>query len=964
MASRSALLTATQAGRLLDHIRTRDGSEPAERVLADGYAPGATSLSALARDGVPMTWTGSAAERLGLTGEAAETLAAKIIKYGRGPNGEPLRTRTQPGQAQGRDAAERRPAWGWVVSAPKTVSLLLMAADPAVRDAARQAVLQAGQAAIAVLEACLTVRRGHAGANTEHVAGLCGVQAVHYTSSAADPHLHIHFVLNASAPSAHDGQWRALDSRVLFASQRMAEAAFQATLRRELDRDLDLRWTLHAVGPVPTWEIADLEPAVDRYSRARAHMRDVATRLGKVLGPHLSRDQDSLIWKMHRQEEPERAEAVEHLLDSVLAQAGDAAEALRQDWRNALGPQQAVLDALRLRDQPLALDDLAPRDAPETIAALTHPDAAREAAEKAMADLEAFRAKHRIQRQGRLPEAGIRQAVANYLAGYDIVRTHNALLDAAEAAQAKAALAEAAQQTTRTLLADLAERLGPFIPADVTAHYLAHGYNLQDARRLTAATIRYWHSQGLIRLPESRDLDTLCAAIERGYSPSTAQQHAVWSHCAKIVPDLLLQREAQIAAGAREAAQQQRRQLAIDLAGLSPDQALAAATIAQGRALTCIQGVAGAGKTHLMRPVVQAARHRDMAILVLSRNAKLAHELGDELGVPSSTLAAFAARAQHIARPTLLIVDEAGLVDQQDWQTVLLAATNRSVQIVAIGDRLQAQPIDRLATWAVVSQAAQDAGAYAELTQTFRCKEWQEEHDALRRADPDLATRIPDDRMTMADQDSATSAAANLVLERRALGEDALAIAATNEEAALIAKAIQAATGVQIDPHTRLRWGQRTGPGDTVRTRQNMHRIGVRNGDTWTVAATDQSGVSLQSRDGRRIRVSHDWTAQHLELAYAATADSAQGVTVDRAIVLLSPMLGRSRLYSAATRGRYAPIYVAASMDAATPREALAVCLRRDDIAPTMREILAANDQARHLSREAISPPQDWGQAL
>ncbi len=192
-----------------------------------------------------MRWTGSAATALGLTGEASPRAAARVLTHGLGPHGEKLRTdiKAMPRKdaRTGEEIAqERRDTVGWVLSAPKTISLLLAANDYDLRQAAVQALDQASEIALRELEQQVTVRRGAQGVRSEGIQGLIGVKALHYTSSAGDPHLHVHFVLNASAPAASDGKWRALDSKVLFAAQRVAEAAFQATLKDELSRRLNL----------------------------------------------------------------------------------------------------------------------------------------------------------------------------------------------------------------------------------------------------------------------------------------------------------------------------------------------------------------------------------------------------------------------------------------------------------------------------------------------------------------------------------------------------------------------------------------------------------------------------------------------------------------------------------------------------------------------------------------------------
>jgi hypothetical protein len=60
------------------------------------------------------------------------------------------------------------------------------------------------------------------------------------------------------------------------------------------------------------------------------------------------------------------------------------------------------------------------------------------------------------------------------------------------------------------------------------------------------------------------------------------------------------------------------------------------------------------------------------------------------------------------------------------------------------------------------------------------------------------------------------------------------------------------------------------------------------------------------------------YVADHVELAYAATAYQAQGRTVDTAHALISPTTTREVLYVSATRGRQANrLYVNTSFDPA-----------------------------------------------
>ena len=843
MAGRSALLTASGTRKLLSWVQREDGADPFEVAVGSGYLPDATP-EALARDGVPIQWCGQAAVALGLQGEATSAAASRVLTHGVGPHGEALRTRIQAIPQKNAKTGElipqsRRDTAGWVLTASKTVSLLLISDQPAVRQAVAHAIDQASTVAIRELEQQVTVRRKAQGVRSEGIQGLVGIKAYHYTSSAGDPHLHVHFILNNSAPAASDGKWRALDGNIFFASQRIAEAAFQATLKADLTARLQLdesAWTAQRVGGVTTWELTALVPAVERFSRATAHMQDLAKKILLTLDG-ATHHEHAWIWAQHRQDKRALAEALEHAMDAAIAQGGEASEALRGEWRHWFGPERQALEAITPRPHPQSLPEthestervlgaLNGTNATQREAAITQAD---HTAAQAQIALDHFRedARNVLYQKGAqaVPQdvlqaldesiqdaqqrpfgflrrfswwdhsarlSDLRQTKEDYLTWNRLWSANAQAQQHAQTVRQQAGHAadvdHTVLQSLRVLAVELGDTLGPFIAADLAAYWRSTvNVSLDDTRRLTAATLRWWHDEGLIHVPEGTDCTAYFTTIEHGLNPETKIHTQTWGHHGKIVSDPLLQRELALYQQATDLSQAQRRPLAVDITGLTPDQARAASTIAQGKALTTIQGVAGAGKTHMMHPIVAAAKAQGMPVKVLARNAKLAKELGNELGVSSSTLAKWTHRQSAAPGPTLIILDEAGLVDQADWQAVLQGAQDDPLQVVALGDRHQAQPIDRLATWAVVTSATQPHAAYAELTRTFRNQAWADEAGALRRGqDVSVESAHAAQRIWPAPEGHGAEAAAALVLQLMARGEDALGIAATNEDTAAL----------------------------------------------------------------------------------------------------------------------------------------------------------------------------------
>ncbi|MFE6926076.1 hypothetical protein ACFVAV_34040 [Nocardia sp. NPDC057663] len=137
-------------------------------------------------------------------------------------------------------------------------------------------------------------------------------------------------------------------------------------------------------------------------------------------------------------------------------------------------------------------------------------------------------------------------------------------------------------------------------------------------------------------------------------------------------------------------------------------------------------------------------------------------------------------------------------------------------------------------------------------------------------------------------------------------------------------------TGTAIDTHVFLGDGLVASAGDTVRTRRNDPRLRlsehdwVRNGYTWTIREVypDESVTVVRRVHGRdtadSVRLPGEYVREHLHLGYAATIDSAQGVTADSCHVALSGRESRQQFYVAMTRGRHTNhAYIATALDGA-----------------------------------------------
>ena len=140
------------------------------------------------------------------------------------------------GKALVRGAGEgHRAGWDITYSAPKGLSVLWAAADPALRKQLEGIQAAAVDEALTFLaeEGLVEVRLGAGGRIKQPAAGLTVGLFSHYTSRAGDPNVHTHCVVTNVA-AGRDGKLRTLETYRLHAACHMAGAAYRAALSARL----------------------------------------------------------------------------------------------------------------------------------------------------------------------------------------------------------------------------------------------------------------------------------------------------------------------------------------------------------------------------------------------------------------------------------------------------------------------------------------------------------------------------------------------------------------------------------------------------------------------------------------------------------------------------------------------------------------------------------------------------------
>lgn len=208
-------------------------------------------------------WFGRGAAELGLLARPDAATFGSVMRGEHPRTGRGLAARTTQVRA-----------YDLTFAAPKSVSVLFALGDEGTAERVIAAHRGACAAALAYLEAKgASVRMSGAERRPEAVRGIVAAVFDHVASRTLDPHLHSHAVV-ANVARGHDGRWRAIDGRGVYAHARAAGNLYDAHLRRLLVSDFGLDWAARRSG---AYELAVVDPVLvgvfsRRQSDIRAHL--------------------------------------------------------------------------------------------------------------------------------------------------------------------------------------------------------------------------------------------------------------------------------------------------------------------------------------------------------------------------------------------------------------------------------------------------------------------------------------------------------------------------------------------------------------------------------------------------------------------------------------------------------------------------------------------------------------------
>jgi conjugative relaxase-like TrwC/TraI family protein len=341
--------------------------------------------------------------------------------------------------------------------------------------------------------------------------------------------------------------------------------------------------------------------------------------------------------------------------------------------------------------------------------------------------------------------------------------------------------------------------------------------------------------------------------------------------------------------------------------------------------IAVVIGEAGTGKTFAIVAAADGWVQSGIELRAAAPTWRAANVMRSD-GLPATTVASLLVelgRAEHegddsLAQGSVLLVDEAGMVDSATLARLVSHAERAEAKLVLVGDPDQLGEIEAGGLFRAIT----------DRTEPIRLDEVIRHRHELDRV---AAKRIREgegrEALSLYESGERVTVAPNAEARREAMvrdwhefferGEDAVMVAKRNvdmEKLNAMAHEVRTQTG-KLGADKIEVGNARFAAGDLIITRVNDRSAAIYNRERWCIAEVDaeKHSVVLEGIDqARTVEVGADYLAQidpHSEApafqhAYAVTTYSAQGSTFERAFVMADPSMDKQELYVATSRTR------------------------------------------------------------
>ncbi|WP_235507733.1 MobF family relaxase [Agromyces sp. Root1464] len=425
---------------------------------------------------------------------------------------------------------------------------------------------------------------------------------------------------------------------------------------------------------------------------------------------------------------------------------------------------------------------------------------------------------------------------------------------------------------------------------------------------------------------------------------------------------------------------------------LDAAQVRTASAVASTDPLVVVEGAAGAGKTTMLAAAIEAATAHGRVTRVVTPTKKAAEVAHQELGVATDSVAKLVhehgwrwnrdgvwsrlsvgdidpdtdasytgpAASTRLARGERIVVDEAGMLDQDTALALLTVADEHGATVALVGDRAQLAAIGR---GGVLNMAAQLLPRVHRMTTVHRFIDpaYAALTVQMRRGEHPEALFDRMHALGLVVMHESTDALQE-ALAREWRDDDAVTVA-TNDEARGLNARIRderVHAGVVDDDCTATGSdGLSIGRGDVIQTRRNASAVRVANRQTWIVQSVGDDGAvwareHSSSRRQRTVRLPAAYVAEHTHLAYASTAYGMQGATVPESHTVVSDAMDAAGVYVGMTRGHDSNRLHVVAADLDDARAQFILATERDRADRGLAEATAfAKESVRGLTADA-----------
>ncbi|WP_131104480.1 MobF family relaxase [Ornithinimicrobium sufpigmenti] len=798
----------------------------------------------------------------------------------------------------------------------KSVSTLWAVADRPLAlqiEAAHQASVR--DALDYVEKHALFTRTGKQGVQQVDVRGLVAAAFTHRDSRAGDPDLHTHVAVANKVQTVTDGRWLSIDGRVLFKAMVSASEAYNTALEKHL-RPLGLTF-------------APRTPTTGPEARKRP--------VREVVGVD---DRLNEVWSTRRA--------------SIQARRSELAQAFQAQHGRPPTPiesiqlaQQATLETRDAKHEPRSEAQQRQTWQVQALAVLGGQDALASMVDAALSGA----GTHGLGES--VDEAWVERAAARVVDTVQGARSTWQVWHVRAEAQRRVRAADVPLEQVE----DLVEQLTQAALAHSTAMTSAKADPISEPeplRRANGASVYTVAGSQLFTSTAILEAEQRLVAAAGRFDGGRA--------CEQDIDMALLESVANgVAFNAGQAA-------------------LVKGMAASGARLQLAIAPAGSGKTTAMRALARAWESSGGTVVGLAPSAAAAAVLRENAGTQADTLAKLVWHLEHdpehlpqwatdVDESTLVVVDEAGMVDTLSLDKAVQFITSRGASVRLVGDD---QQLAAVGAGGVLRDIRATHGAL-HLTELMRFSGVAEGGASLELRDgrpSALGFYLDAGRVHVGDLATMTEEVFGAWSADRAKGKDAIMLAPTRE---LVADLNQRARDHRLQGSPRptgevaLSDGNHASVGDTVITRRNDRRLQtaptdwVKNGDRWTVLDTDDRALVVQhTRTNRKIVLPADYVAANVELGYASTVHTAQGVSVDVTHGLATGAESRQQLYTMMTRGRDANHVYLEVVGTGDEHDAVKPSTVSPRTATDLLEAILARDEApasaSTLLREADDP--------